>query len=79
MQIKITVDCTPNEARQFFGLPDLTEIHGVFIDQMKKQMEGGGTTAEFQNLMKQWMMPDMQKAFWDKFFEGMSSFSTNKD
>jgi len=33
MKIKIEIDCTPQEARSFFGLPDLEPIHDAVTDQ----------------------------------------------
>ena len=29
MKVTVDVDCTPEEARRFLGLPDLTPVHAV--------------------------------------------------
>jgi hypothetical protein len=55
MKISIDIDCTPEEARQFLGLPDM----GPLQDEMKKRMESG---------MSDWM--NFQKAFWGKLMAG---------
>ena len=34
MKITINVDCTPEEARTFFGLPDLTAVNQVVTDAL---------------------------------------------
>lgn len=40
MKFKIEVDCTPEEARDFMGLPDLTGPNGVYAETMAKAMKG---------------------------------------
>ena len=32
MKFTINVDCTPEEARAFFGLPDVSEVNKVIVD-----------------------------------------------
>jgi len=39
MKISIDVDCTPEEARSFLGLPDLSSVHAVYLDKMKQAIE----------------------------------------
>jgi methylated-DNA-[protein]-cysteine S-methyltransferase len=31
MKVKVEVDCTPEEARRFMGLPDLTPVHEAYV------------------------------------------------
>ncbi len=40
MKFKIEVKCTPEEARDFLGLPDLTGPNGVYAETMAKAMKG---------------------------------------
>jgi hypothetical protein len=40
MKFKIEIDCTPEEARDFMGLPDLTKPNGVYVETMAKAMKG---------------------------------------
>ena len=35
MKINIDIDCSPQGARHFLGLPDLGPGHDLYIDQMK--------------------------------------------
>ena len=37
MKLKIEVDCTPEEARTFLGLPDVTGLNAHLVDEMKKR------------------------------------------
>jgi len=55
MKIKVEIDCTPQEARSFFGLPDLEPIHEAMADQMKERMEAAAAAMEPEALMKAWM------------------------
>ena len=36
MKVTFDIDCTPEEARRFLGLPDVTPIHDAMVDQMKQ-------------------------------------------
>lgn len=55
MKINVEIDCTPAEARAFFGLPDLTPLHDVYLDRMKGYVTEGLTPADFERVMKSWM------------------------
>ena len=41
MKVHIEIDCTPEEARTFMGLPDLSKANSVYVDTMTKAMKGG--------------------------------------
>ncbi|MFP5455539.1 MAG: DUF6489 family protein, partial [Alphaproteobacteria bacterium] len=55
MKITVDVDCTPEEARRFMGLPDLSVVHDVYIDKMKKMIEEGITPDAVDQMMRNWM------------------------
>ena len=40
MKINIEIDCTPEEARNFMGLPDVTKANSVYVDNITKAMQG---------------------------------------
>ncbi|MDP6815175.1 MAG: DUF6489 family protein [Alphaproteobacteria bacterium] len=71
MKITIDIDCTPQEARAFLGLPDLEPMQAAFMDGLQGRMEQALAGADLETLMKTWMpggMPGldaMQKAFWN--------------
>jgi Family of unknown function (DUF6489) len=44
MKVNIEIDCTPLEARQFFGLPDVAPMQTAVMDKLQQQM-----TANIQN------------------------------
>jgi len=37
MKLTIDIDCTPQEARQFFGLPDVEAMNEMVISEMTKR------------------------------------------
>lgn len=39
MKITINVDCTPEEARSFFGLPDLRAVNQVVTDALAVRVQ----------------------------------------
>jgi hypothetical protein len=39
MKFTINVDCTPEEARAFFGLPDVSEVNKVIMDGVVKRTQ----------------------------------------
>jgi hypothetical protein len=74
MQIKITVDCTPEEARAFLGLPDVTPLHDIYLDRMKGLMEKGITPDMVGDLVKSWSsMGDAGIAIAQQLFRQLGS------
>lgn len=40
MKFTVNCDCTPEEARSFLGLPDLTPIHDQYVKAVTDAMSG---------------------------------------
>lgn len=40
MKVTVEVDCTPEEARRFMGLPDVDKVNALYVDAMGKAMQG---------------------------------------
>lgn len=53
MKMTFEVDCTPEEARRFLGLPDVTEANAAYIDAVTKAMKGEANLEQLQNYAKQ--------------------------
>lgn len=74
MKIKITVDCTPVEARNFLGLPDVTPLHDVYLDKMKGLIDKGITPAMVGDVVKSWStMGDAGMAMAQQIFGQLGS------
>lgn len=48
MKMTVEVDCTPDEARRFMGLPDVEQANALYVDAMTTAMQGvtGGEQLE---------------------------------
>ncbi|HZG33534.1 MAG TPA: DUF6489 family protein [Sphingopyxis sp.] len=55
MKFNIEVDCTPEEARRLFGLPDLEPLHAIYLDRVKELMAKGITPDMVQSMVKSWV------------------------
>jgi uncharacterized protein DUF6489 len=55
MKVKIDIDCTPEEARAFFGLPDLGPLQKEMVAKMQEQMRAAMTGMDPEAMMKAWM------------------------
>ena len=72
MKVTVDVDCTPEEARRFLGLPDLTPVHDAYVDKMKRAMSEGVTPEAVADMMKSWgPMSEAGMGMWSAMFEGM--------
>jgi hypothetical protein len=73
MKITVDVDCTPEEARRFLGLPDLTPVHQAYVEHMTKMVTDGTSTEALNEMMKSWgPMSETGFAVWRKMVENMS-------
>lgn len=55
MKFTINVDCTPEEARAFLGLPDVQPVQQAVMDRLQERMLAAIDDASPENLMKTWM------------------------
>ena len=55
MKFNIEVDCTPEEARHFFGLPDVKPMQDAVMARMEKQMLEALSATTPEALFKAWM------------------------
>lgn len=69
MKVNFVIECTPEEARAFFGLPDLAPVHALYIDRLKATVSEGVTPADFEKMTRAWM-PCIADGFeqWQKLF-----------
>jgi len=55
MKLKIEVDCSPEEARSFLGLPDVTGLNAHLVDVMKARMDQNMASLQPDELFRSWM------------------------
>ena len=69
MKVNVEIDCTPLEARQFFGLPDVMPMQVAVMDKLQEQMLANIETVSPEALMKSWFTfdPKLAERFQDMF------------
>lgn len=55
MKVKIDITVTPQEARAFFGLPDVSALNKAMTEEIGKRMSEGLASATPEALLGQWM------------------------
>jgi hypothetical protein len=55
MKITVNVDCTPEEARAFLGLPDVGALNNALVEEMTTRMKDNMSAMEPEVLMRSWM------------------------
>jgi hypothetical protein len=48
MKINIEIECTPEEARSFMGLPDVSAANNVYVENLTKAMRGVSDPTQLQ-------------------------------
>ena len=55
MKMTVEVDCTPEEARRFMGLPDVSALNEALVKEMQERMAANISALAPDELMKNWM------------------------
>ncbi|WP_270937179.1 DUF6489 family protein [Falsiroseomonas oryzae] len=65
MKITVEMDCTPEEARRFFGLPDVAPLQQAVMERLQARVEEAASATSAEALMRSWMpfAPQMPEAF----------------
>ncbi len=70
MKVNVEVDCTPEEARRFLGLPDVTKANEAYVEAVLKAMQGVGNLDQLQALTRQVApMGEMGMKFFQQFMD----------
>ena len=68
MRLTVEVDCTPQEARQFMGLPDVQPMQDAVMDRLQQQMVSNIEKVSPEALMQSWFLnPKITEQFQDMF------------
>ncbi len=76
MKITVDIDCTPEEARTFLGLPDVQPMQEALMKQMQETMAKNLAGMDAETMMKTWLpagiqgFEQLQKMFWSQFQAG---------
>lgn len=73
MKITLNVDCTPAEARSFFGLPEIEALQQRLLEKMETQLENNLSAMDMQklseSLMKNFVTPGGPVPGWERWQE----------
>ncbi len=69
MKVNVEIDCTPLEARQFFGLPDVQPMQTAVMEKLQQQMMANIEKVSPEALMQSWFTfdPKIAERFGDMF------------
>jgi Family of unknown function (DUF6489) len=73
MKITVDIDCTPEEARRFIGLPDLGPMQAALLKEVEARMIANIQAMDPAELMKSWL-PASIEGFkqWQELFLAQS-------
>jgi Tfp pilus assembly PilM family ATPase len=78
VKITIDIDCTPQEARSFLGLPHIEPMQDALVEKLQERLSGYLEALEPEALMKLWLpggmegLAQIQERFWSQLMGGMS-------
>jgi hypothetical protein len=83
MKVNIEVDCTPDEARRFLGLPDVAPMQQSVMSAMEKRLMEAITSTDTQKLMEQWLPFSVKgmeqwQALWNQIAQAAGGFPRNR-
>jgi hypothetical protein len=76
MKIHVDIECTPEEARAFLGLPDVAPMQEALMAELQKRMMANLQAMEPEQLLRTWLpaglqgWEQLQKAFWTQLASG---------
>ncbi len=60
MKVNVTVDCSPEEARAFLGLPDVRPMQETLMAEMQDRMSASLRAMQPDELFKLWMPANLK-------------------
>ncbi|WP_126173311.1 DUF6489 family protein [Altericroceibacterium xinjiangense] len=71
MKVHIEIECSPEEARRFMGLPDVDKANEIYVDTIAKAMKGVSNADQLQEYAKQLApMGQLGMKLFQNFMEG---------
>jgi hypothetical protein len=72
MKVNVEVDCTPEEARVFLGLPDVQPMQEALMKELEARMRANIQAMDPEVMAKTWLpagiqgIEQLQKMFWSQ-------------
>jgi hypothetical protein len=75
MKVNVEVECTPEEARRFMGLPDVEKANKVYVDALADAMKGVNNVDQLAEYASQLApMGQIGLKLFQSFIESSSAF-----
>mgnify|MGYP000326015760 FL=1 len=87
MKVNVEVSCTPEEARAFFGLPDIKPMQDRMMVEIEERLRSSIGAMNPETVFKTWLpasmqgmeqMQQIQQAFWSQLSSIATSGGTTK-
>ena len=81
MKVNVEIDCTPLEARQFFGLPDVGPMQTAMMEKLQQQMAANIEKISPDSLLQSWFTfdPKLAERFQEMFVTMMGGGALTSD
>ena len=75
MKVNVEVSCSPEEARAFFGLPDIKPMQDRIMGEIEERLKSSLSSMNPETVFKTWLpasmqgveqMQQMQQHFWSQ-------------
>jgi hypothetical protein len=82
MKVTFNVDCSPEEARAFLGLPDVAPMQQALMADLEQRLRTNIEAMNPEALIKTWMPTGLQNVeqaqnlFWSQMQQTMSGIAT---
>lgn len=80
MKFTMNVECSPEEARAFFGLPDVQPMQERLMADLEQQLRANVRAMDPETIARTWFpaglqnFEQMQKLFWGQMQQGLGGF-----
>jgi hypothetical protein len=76
MKITVDVDCTPEEARAFLGLPDVQPMQAMLMQEVQERIAANVRAMDPQEMTRLWLSPNLQN--FERLYEAFAGFGGAK-
>lgn len=82
MKVTVNVECTPEEARVFLGLPDVQPMQAALMADLERRLKANFQAMDPEAMMKTWFpasvagAEQLQKMFWAQLQQTMTGVAS---
>jgi hypothetical protein len=79
MKVTLDIDCSPEEARAFLGLPDVQPMQDALMKELQTRLSANLKAMDPEAMIKTWLpagiegAEQMQKMFWSQLQQTMAA------